>query len=130
MKLKQLKTSRDLKLANVQVEFVQEESKLVEIILRPEGEEFSYSIRPGESYTNAIRVYERRAFETKTVLRLKGSVLGLNVHQDFDTPEEASRRADELRDKDPSADLAIAPVDIRVDEVGEPVRGSDDDIPF
>lgn len=130
MKLKQVNTVRELKLPGIRVEFVKEESKLVEVILSPEGEEVSYSIRPGESYTNAVRVYERREFETKTVHRLKGTFMGLKVHEDFDTPEAASRRADELKDKDYNADLSVSPVDIRVDESGEPVPGLDSDIPF
>ena len=130
MKLKQIKTARELKLPGIRVEFVKEENKLVELIIRPEGEEVSYSVRPGESYNQSIRVYERRDFETKTVHRLKGTFMGLKVHEDFDTPEEASRRADELTIKDCNAELIVVPVEVKVDESGEPVPGLDSDIPF
>lgn len=128
MKLREIKTARELKLPGIRVEFVTEGTSLKEVILRPEEGDTSYLVKPGASYADCLKAYERIQFETKTVHRVSGTLLGGGFQQDFDTPEAASKRIDELRDQDPHLDLGVQPVNVIVDEAGEPV--ATDDIPF
>lgn len=129
MKLVQIKTARELKLPGTYVEFVTEGDALKEIILRPEGEPESYSIKPGTSYSDTVRVFIRREFEVKDQWRLTGTLRGLKVQQDFDTEKEAQQALNENQDGMKGG--AIKPVQVRVDEAGEPVGPAPgDDIPF
>ena len=129
MKLVEIKAAKGLKLPGIRVEFVTEGTSIKEVILRPEEGETSFLIKAGASYAECLKLFERVQFENKTVHRVKGTLLGLAVQQDFDTPEAASKRIDELMDQDANADLTVAPATVLVDEVGEPVAGVDD-IPF
>lgn len=129
MKLVQIKTARELKLPGTHVEFVTEGDALKEIILRPEGEPESYSVKPGTSYSDTVRVFIRREFEVKEQWRLTGTLRGLKVQQDFDTEKEAQQALNE--NQDGMKDGAIKPVQVRVDEAGEPLPvPAADDIPF
>ena len=125
MKLKQVKLAREVKLPGVRVEFVVEDQKLVELILEPEGDQGSYSVRPGENYTQSIRIYQRLPYEVREVYRLQGKFRGLNVHEDFESLEAANRRVEELRQDDYSLDVSVGLIKVRVDESGELVKSSD-----
>ena len=129
MKLVQIKTARELKLPGTSVEFVTEGDSLKEVILRPEGEPESYSIKVANTYSDSVKVFIRREFEVKEQWRLTGTLRGLKVQQDFDTEKEAQQALNE--NQDVMKDGAIKPVQVRVDEAGEPVGPADhDDIPF
>lgn len=129
MKLVQIKTARELKLPGTHVEFVTEGDTLKEIIFRPEGEEESYAIRKGGTYTDEIKAFVRREFEVKEVWRLTGTFTGVNVFQDYDDETEANHQMVSLNAR--GGDLKVTPVKVRVDEAGEPVGPAPgDDIPF
>lgn len=42
--------------------------------------------------------------------RLSGTFMRMTVHQDFDTPEQASWKADWLRSLDDDCDLKVGPI--------------------
>lgn len=128
MKLVQIKTARELKLPGTSVEFVTEGDTLKEVILRPEGEEDSYSIRHPGSYANNVTVWVRRDFEVVERYRLSGTVHGVNVQQDYVHEHDANT----ARDKFPeSAGLEVKLVKVRLNDAGEPVGPAPgDDIPF
>lgn len=129
MKLVKIKTARELKLPGTSVEFVTEGDNLKEVILRPEGEPESFSIKMGHAYSDTVKVFIRREFEVKEQWRLTGTLRGLRVSQDFDTEREAQQALNE--NQDGMKDGAIKPVQVRVDEAGEPVwPAPGDDIPF
>lgn len=132
MKLVQIKTARELKLPGTHIEFVTEGDSLKEVIFRPEGEEETYSIKPGTSYSDTVRVFLRREYEVKEVHRVTGNFFDVNVSQDFDTPKEASDKVNSMTSRDANAELKITPVKVRVDEAGEPIKNAplNDDIPF
>lgn len=130
MKLKQINTAREVVLPGIRVELVTEGTNIKELILSPENDDRSYSVRPADTYSATLKLYQRLEFETKTVYRLKGVFMGLKVHEDHDTESKAIQRRSELDVKDIDALLEIVPVEIRVDESGEPVPGLDNDIPF
>lgn len=129
MKLVQIKTARELKLPGTSVEFVTEGDTLKEIIFRPEGEEESFSIRKGGTYTDEIKVFIRREYEVVERWRLSGTIHGVNVQQDFDKESEALSKLSNLTAQGGS--LGVNPVKVRVDEAGEPLKDApNDDIPF
>ena len=130
MKLVQINTARELKLPGTSVEFVTEGSALKEVILRPEGEEESYSIKPADTYSGNIRVFIRREYEVVDKWRLTGTLCGFPISKDFDSEPEAKKGLDKVHASVEGA--KIAPVKVRVDEAGEPVKSQPhlDDIPF
>lgn len=130
MKLKAITTAREVVLPGIRVEFVTEGTSLKEMILSPENDDRSYSVRPVDTYSATLKVFQRLEFETKTVYRLKGVFMGLKVHEDHDTESKALQRRLELDLKDTDAILEVVQVEIRVDDSGEPVPGLDNDIPF
>lgn len=132
MKLKEIKTAREVLLPGIRVEFVIEGTALKEVILQPEGEEVSYAIKSGENYTSTIKLFERLEYETKTVTRLSGTFMGLKVQEDFDNIGEANRRIDELGAVAATDGLMVKPAQVKVDETGFPLSNSDidSDIPF
>lgn len=128
MKLVQIKTARELKLPGTHVEFVTEGDNLIEVILRPEGEEETYSIKKTDAYTANVKVFIRRDFEVVERYRLSGSVHGVNVQQDYVHEHDANK----ARDKFPESDgLEVKLVKVRLNDVGAPVGPAPgDDIPF
>lgn len=127
MKLVQIKTARELKLPGTSVEFVTEGDSLKEVIFRPEGEEETFSIKPGENYASNIKVFVRREYEIVERYRLSGAVHGVNVQQDYVHEHDANT----ARDKFPEGSgLQVNPVKVRLNDVGEPVGPVNDDIPF
>ena len=128
MNLVELKTAKEVTLDGVAVSFVTQDKALKEICLTSGGKRFI--VKPGDTYSSAIRVFraDEHTFEKKHVL--EGEVLGLKVSEHFDSFYDAERRKSQLEISS-DAKLSIEERDVKIDGSGQVVKTVDfAEVPF
>lgn len=129
MQLIQLKSASEIRLPGVSVEFISEDKTLKEVILRTKDNPDGYTIRPGSSYSESVRVFRRQMHETKKVWRVSGTIFGMDVSKDHDDEAAANRHRIELTNQTGNP-IKVEEVEIRVMDTSDPAPASGDGIPF
>ncbi len=129
MHLTPIKSATELKLNGVAVEFNTEGDSVKEIVLSSHGQRFV--LKPGESYSQAIKIFRADKFKMEKRHVLGGEFVGLTVDEAFESKFDAEQRKNELARKGDASGLTITEKEVPVDAgVAVKAATADLDMPF
>lgn len=128
MHLNPIKTASELKLNGVSVEFTTEGDSLKELTLTAHGQRFI--VKPGETYSNVLKVFRADKFKMETRHVLSGEFCGINVNETFEDKFSANERKSALGQKGDASGLTVTEKEVPVDVSAVKPAAIDSDMPF